>query len=52
MYTGQIYLDNLPLTVQEAVDLGYITVDANQDIWLIEDTMKVVKIQGDLRLHS
>lgn len=50
MYTGQIYYQNNPITVQEAVDLKLITVDANGDIWLYNDVMHLIKITGDLRL--
>lgn len=50
MYTGQIYYQNEPITVQQAVDLNLIDVDSNGDIWLKNDVTHLVKITGDLRL--
>jgi hypothetical protein len=50
MYTGQIYYQGNPITVQQAVDLDLITVDGNGDIWLKNDVNHLVKITGDLRL--
>lgn len=51
MYTGQIYHKGIPITVQGAIDLDLITVDENNDVWLKHDTMKVIKIHGDLQLN-
>lgn len=50
MYTGKIYYKGNQITVQQAVDLNLIDVDANGDIWLKNDTTHLVKITGDLRL--
>lgn len=50
MYTGQIYYQDNPITVQEAVDLNLIDVDDNGDIWLKNDHTHLIKITGDLRL--
>lgn len=50
MYTGQIYYQGNPITVQEAVNLNLITVDSNGDIWLKNDENHMVAISGDLRL--
>ena len=50
MYTGQIYYQGNPVTVQAAVDLNLITVDGNGDIWLVGDTAHLIRISGDLQL--
>ena len=50
MYTGNIYYQGNPITVQEAVNLNLITVDSNGDIWLKNDENHMVTITGDLRL--
>lgn len=50
MYTGQIYYQGNPITVQEAVNIDLIVVDANGDIWLKNDVNHLVRITGDLRL--
>jgi hypothetical protein len=50
MYTGQIYYQGNPITVQAAVDLNLITVDENGDIWLASDVAHVIVIRGDLQL--
>ena len=50
MYTGQIYYQGNPITVQEAVDKELITVDENGDIWLHKDTAHLIRITGDLNL--
>lgn len=50
MYTGQIYYQGNPITVQQAVELNLITVDGNGDIWLKNDTSHLIKITGDLNL--
>ena len=49
-YTGQIYYNEAPITIEEAVTLNLITVDGNDDIWLSQDSMHAVNIQGDLHL--
>ncbi len=51
MYTGQIYYQGNPITVQAAVDLNLVTVDANGDIWLFNDISHLIKITGDLQLR-
>ena len=50
MYTGQIYYQGNPVTVAEAVSLKLIVVDENGDIWLSQDTNRLVSVKGDLRL--
>jgi hypothetical protein len=50
MYKGQIYYQGNRITVQEAVNLNLITVDANGDIWLKSDEGHQISITGDLRL--
>ena len=50
MYTGQIYYQGNPITVQEAVNIDLIVVDSNGDIWLKNDVNHLVRITGDLRL--
>lgn len=50
MYTGQIYYQGKPITVIQAEELNLITVDANGDIWLKNDTSHLVRITGDLNL--
>ena len=50
MYTGQIYYQGNPISVQQAVDLNLVDVDANGDIWLKNDVLHLVKITGELRL--
>ena len=50
MYTGQIYYQGNPISVQQAFDLKLVDVDANGDIWLKNDISHLVKITGDLRL--
>lgn len=50
MYTGQIYYKGEPITVQQAVDLNLIDVDANGNIWLKNDVSHLIKITGDLNL--
>jgi hypothetical protein len=50
MYTGQIYYQGNPITVQEAVNLNLITVDSNGNIWLKSDENHMITITGDLRL--
>jgi hypothetical protein len=50
MYTGQIYYQGNPITVQQAVDLNLIDVDASGDIWLKNDVSHLIKITGDLKL--
>lgn len=52
MYTGQIYNNDIPVTVQEAVDLGLVSVDENGDIWLASDTSHLIKIIGDLKIGN
>jgi hypothetical protein len=49
-YSGQIYYNDQPITIQQAVDLDLIYVDSDNNIWLKQDPMKIVTIQGDLRL--
>lgn len=51
-YQGKIYYDDVHITVQDAVDLNLVYADSNDDIWLKQDTLKVVKITGDLHLTS
>jgi hypothetical protein len=50
MYTGQIYKDDAPITVEDAVSLNLITTDENGDIWLVQDQSHFIRISGDLRL--
>lgn len=50
MYTGQIFYQGNPITVQQAVDLSLIAVDENGDIWLFHDPGHMIKITGDLQL--
>jgi hypothetical protein len=50
MYTAQIYHNDEPISVAEAVNRNLITVDENGDIWLKDDGLHLIKITGDLRL--
>ena len=50
MYQGQIYYQGNAITVQQAVDLGLVSSDANGDIWLTSDSAHLIKIIGDLQL--
>lgn len=50
MYTGQIYYNDLPITIEDAVSRNLIYISDDNDIYLYEDKMKVVKINGDLHL--
>ena len=50
MYTGQIYYQGNQITVEQAVDLNLIDVDASGDIWLKNDVSRLIKISGDLKL--
>jgi hypothetical protein len=52
MYTGQIYKDDAPITVEDAVSLNLITTDENGDIWLVQDQSHFIRISGDLRLYT
>lgn len=52
MYTGQIFYQGNPVTVNEAVSLNLIAVDENGDVWLKQDTNHQVAVRGDLRLGN
>jgi hypothetical protein len=49
-YTGQIYFNGNPITIQQAIDLNLISQDADGNIWLTQDSFKAISISGDLHL--
>ena len=52
MYLGQVYYNETPLTLEEAVEKQLITIDENNDVWLFQDTNHIVQIHGDLHLQG
>jgi len=49
-YTGQIYYNNLPITIAEAISRNLVYLDEDLDMWLLQDSKKTIKINGDLHL--
>ena len=50
MYSGQIYYNDKPITVEQAIALKLVYRDENGDIWFTQDTLKLIQLKRDLHL--
>jgi hypothetical protein len=51
-HTIKIYLNDKQISVEEAIEKKLIYRDEQDDLYLSQDVAKLIKINGEVRLHA